>query len=139
MSSIQIALQLSGIYAAELLADIFHHSTLRVGRTAPERVTRDISTLRGAQNYLAVTFLACSLGIRIEIGFELLHMPTTCFLRGIKAARLDLSNNFSLGFEKYQIAKKFDVVVYLQALFEQLPHTSAADIDSLSPWKMKLN
>jgi len=40
-----------------------------------------------------------------------------------------------------ETAKANDIlpVVYLQALFEQLPHTSASDIDSLSPWNIKLS
>lgn len=36
-------------------------------------------------------------------------------------------------------ANDLQPAVYLQALLEQLPHTNAADIDSLSPWSIKLN
>ena len=36
-------------------------------------------------------------------------------------------------------ANDLQPVAYLQALFEQLPHTSAADIDTLSPWNIKLS
>lgn len=36
-------------------------------------------------------------------------------------------------------ANDLQPVVYLQALFEQLPHTSAADIDTLSLWNIKLS
>ena len=36
-------------------------------------------------------------------------------------------------------ANDLQPAVYLQALFEQLPHTNAAHIDSLSPWNIKLN
>ncbi len=36
-------------------------------------------------------------------------------------------------------ANDLQPAVYLQALFEQLPHISAADIDTLSPWNIKLS
>ncbi|MDM1697399.1 IS66 family transposase [Thiopseudomonas alkaliphila] len=36
-------------------------------------------------------------------------------------------------------ANDLQPAVYLQALFKQLPHIRAADIDTLSPWNIKLN
>ena len=48
---------------------------------------------------------------------------------------------YAILYSLVETAKANDLqpAVYLQALFEQLPHTSTADIDLLSPWNIKLS